>query len=100
MWSSRIGSTRSTSLKLGFGLARRWLWSSSETGQRFAAVWGNGDYGRLGLRSLDSHWRPAPLLSSTFRDQGLRAIACGGAHTLFLTDEFEAQTTRSEDEFL
>lgn len=84
MWS-RIGSVRSSRLNLGLGLVKRWLWTKSETGQRFAAVWGNGDYGRLGLRSLDSHWRPAPVLSSAFREQGLRAVACGGAHTLFLT---------------
>ncbi|KAF4403586.1 hypothetical protein G4B88_002439, partial [Cannabis sativa] len=83
---SRIGSVRSSSLSLGFGLVKRWLWSKSDTGQRFAVLWGNGDYGRLGLGSLDSHWSPAPVLCSAFRDQGLRAIACGGAHTLFLTE--------------
>ena len=84
MWS-RIRSLPSSRLNLGLGLVKRWLWSKTETGQRFAAVWGNGDYGRLGLRSLDSQMRPAPVLCSAFRDQGLRAIACGGAHTLFLT---------------
>ncbi|KAF4369739.1 hypothetical protein F8388_018796 [Cannabis sativa] len=91
---SRIGSVRSSSLSLGFGLVKRWLWSKSDTGQRFAVLWGNGDYGRLGLGSLDSHWSPAPVLCSAFRDQGLRAIACGGAHTLFLTDRAFKETWR------
>ncbi|PON61811.1 Regulator of chromosome condensation [Trema orientale] len=96
MWS-RIGLVSSSSLNLGLGLAKRWLWSKSETGQRFAAVWGNGDYGRLGLRSLDSHWRPAPVLCAAFRDQGLRAIACGGAHTLFLTETGRVYATGLND---
>ncbi|XP_062094402.1 ultraviolet-B receptor UVR8 isoform X5 [Humulus lupulus] len=94
---SRIGSVRSSSLNLGLGLVKRWLWSKSETGQRFAVVWGNGDYGRLGLQSLDSHWSPAPVLCSTFRDQGLRAIACGGAHTLFLTETGRVYATGLND---
>ncbi|KAM5577981.1 ultraviolet-B receptor UVR8 [Rosa sericea] len=73
--------------KLGlFRLGTRWLSSTgSGPGKRVAAVWGNGDYGRLGLGSLDSQWSPTPLLCSAFQDQSLEAVACGGAHTLFLT---------------
>lgn len=54
-------------------------------GKRFAAVWGNGDFGRLGLGNLESRWRPKPISPSAFGDQGLKELACGGAHTLFLT---------------
>ncbi|KAH7557210.1 hypothetical protein JRO89_XS11G0075100 [Xanthoceras sorbifolium] len=60
---------------------RRWI--CSEPRKRFAALWGNGDYGRLGLSSLESQWRP--VVCSSFENQSLKAIACGGAHTLFLT---------------
>lgn len=56
---------------------------SREAGKRFAALWGNGDYGRLGLGNLDSQWKP--VVCTAFRNQNLKAIACGGAHTLFLT---------------
>lgn len=56
---------------------------SSNSGKRFAAVWGNGDFGRLGLGNLDSQWRPVPC--SAFDRVILKDIACGGAHTLFLT---------------
>jgi len=56
---------------------------SREAGKRFAALWGNGDYGRLGLGNLDSQWKP--VVCPAFRNQTLKAIACGGAHTLFLT---------------
>ncbi|MCD7456155.1 hypothetical protein HAX54_030770 [Datura stramonium] len=68
----------------------RWISVSSGTeaelnGKRFAALWGNGDYGRLGHGSLESRWTPNALLSSAFDNQSLCEIACGGAHTLFLT---------------
>ncbi|KAL9248158.1 hypothetical protein vseg_021513 [Gypsophila vaccaria] len=52
-----------------------------------AALWGNGDYGRLGLGSVDSQWRP--VACSAFRGGGgdsVRSVSCGGAHTLFLTE--------------
>lgn len=55
------------------------------SGKRFAALWGNGDYGRLGHGTLESQWRPKVLFPSVFDNQNLREIACGGAHTLFLT---------------
>uniref|UniRef100_A0A2P2K1N2 RCC1-like domain-containing protein n=1 Tax=Rhizophora mucronata TaxID=61149 RepID=A0A2P2K1N2_RHIMU len=61
-------------------------WMSGEAARRYAAVWGNGDFGRLGSGSLDSQWKPRPLLSSAFHHQSLVSIACGGAHTLVLTD--------------
>lgn len=79
--------TRLRSVILGLGLRGRRTISSGEErpseGKRFAAVWGNGDYGRLGLGSLESRWRPA--FCSAFGNESLRGIACGGAHTLFLT---------------
>lgn len=84
MWRSCMRFSQSTleyKSKLGFGFCRRL--SSSGPGKRFAALWGNGDFGRLGLGSLESQWRPA--VCSTFDRHNLVAIACGGAHTLFLT---------------
>lgn len=67
--------------ELGLAFLRR-CFSSATEGKRFAALWGNGDYGRLGLGNLESQWKP--VVCSTF--DSLRAIACGGAHTLFLTE--------------
>jgi alpha-tubulin suppressor-like RCC1 family protein len=56
-------------------------------GRRFAALWGNGDYGRLGLGGLESQWRPrACTFFDTISDgDPLASLSCGGAHTLFLT---------------
>ncbi|XP_020532779.1 ultraviolet-B receptor UVR8 isoform X2 [Jatropha curcas] len=62
-------------------------WMSSVSTRKYAAVWGNGDFGRLGLGCLDSQWRPKLLRTSSFSNQDLKSIACGGAHTLFLTEE-------------
>ncbi|KAL5714539.1 HECT-type E3 ubiquitin transferase [Ranunculus cassubicifolius] len=66
--------------KLGLGFSRRWISNSN----RFAALWGNGDYGRLGLGNLDSQW--SPTICRGLDDQNVKAISCGGAHTLFLTE--------------
>ncbi|XP_010272767.1 PREDICTED: ultraviolet-B receptor UVR8 isoform X2 [Nelumbo nucifera] len=83
MWRRCLRVCRSTSMNgLGLGFWRRWM--STEPKKRFAALWGNGDYGRLGLGKLDSQWRPA--VCPGFENESLRAIACGGAHTLFLTE--------------
>jgi len=54
--------------------------------QRWVALWGNGDFGRLGLASTESCWKPTVCKSM----QNLQpvAVACGGAHTLVLTGSF------------
>ncbi|CAI0403914.1 unnamed protein product [Linum tenue] len=89
--------------KLGIPLLRRlretgtrWM-SSPAAGTRFAALWGNGDYGRLGFGNLDSQSTPKPLFPSSFRDQTLKSIACGGAHTLFLTESGQVFATGLND---
>lgn len=64
---------------------------SRDAGKRFAALWGNGDYGRLGLGNLDSQWKP--VVCPAFRNKTLNAIACGGAHTLFLTGSLFCYTS-------
>lgn len=58
-------------------------WSRSIT--KLAALWGNGDFGRLGFGNLNSQSRPSICPPSTFDNHNLRDIACGGAHTLFLS---------------
>ncbi|KAF9681843.1 hypothetical protein SADUNF_Sadunf05G0045100 [Salix dunnii] len=84
---------RKKSVLIGGGLGycyKRWMSSSSSEGRkRFAAVWGNGDYGRLGFGNLDSMWRPKLINSSSFRNSNLKSISCGGAHTLFLTEAYK-----------
>ncbi|KAB5556465.1 hypothetical protein DKX38_007374 [Salix brachista] len=84
---------RKKSVLIGGGLAycyKRWMSSSSSEGtKRFAAVWGNGDYGRLGFGNLDSTWWPKLINSSSFHNSNLKSISCGGAHTLFLTEAYK-----------
>lgn len=59
--------------------------------RRVAALWGNGDYGRLGMGALESRWSPTACpFFLTGRpgdddDDPPASLACGGAHTLFLT---------------
>ncbi|KAJ6353732.1 hypothetical protein OIU76_002702 [Salix suchowensis] len=71
--------------------------SSSEGTKRFAAVWGNGDYGRLGFGNLDSTWWPKLINSSSFHTSNLKSISCGGAHTLFLTETGRVYATGLND---
>ncbi|XP_068643604.1 ultraviolet-B receptor UVR8 [Aristolochia californica] len=66
------------------------------THRRFVALWGNGDYGRLGLGSLQSQWKPA-VCPAFDDDDSPRAIACGGAHTLFLTEKGHVYATGMND---
>ncbi|CAN0858249.1 Ultraviolet-B receptor UVR8 [Linum grandiflorum] len=77
--------------------ATTWMSSSSSSGSKFAALWGNGDYGRLGFGNLDSQSTPKPLFSSSFRNQTLKSISCGGAHTLFLTESGQVFATGLND---
>ncbi|KAL1347018.1 hypothetical protein AAHE18_08G228200 [Arachis hypogaea] len=81
MWRRSYSLTKHRS---GLGFLRR-SFSSERSGKRFAALWGNGDFGRLGLGTLDSQWTPA--VCNAFQHKTLKSIACGGAHTLFLTDD-------------
>ncbi|KAL3844777.1 hypothetical protein ACJIZ3_002180 [Penstemon smallii] len=83
---------------------RRWVSHKIEfaeeelfKGKKFAALWGNGDYGRLGLGNLHSEWRPNPISPSAFGNQSLKDIACGGAHTLFLTENGDVYATGLND---
>lgn len=79
-------------LRGGLVATARQQWGSQERRMsgigdkhRWVALWGNGDYGRLGQASGESFWEPTVCKSM----QHLQpiALACGGAHTLVLTEE-------------
>lgn len=92
-WTLNIFTWNPLKMIIGRAVTSRSLWlrrwisvSTAElNGKRFAALWGNGDHGRLGHGAFDSRWRPNALPPSAFDNQSLRQIACGGAHSLFLT---------------
>uniref|UniRef100_A0A1D1Y3B4 X-linked retinitis pigmentosa GTPase regulator n=1 Tax=Anthurium amnicola TaxID=1678845 RepID=A0A1D1Y3B4_9ARAE len=94
MWRKAIpGASRAANLSARrlLGTSRRHLsrapWPPPPEGPgRFVALWGNGDYGRLGLGSLSSQWRPAACTFFADDDPPV-SVACGGAHTLFLTEK-------------
>ncbi|KAK2977893.1 hypothetical protein RJ640_022684, partial [Escallonia rubra] len=99
--ASKSANLRAGTLGLtGFATRRRWISSGNQiqpTGnnRRFAVLWGNGDYGRLGLGSLESHWRP--VYCSALANESIRDISCGGAHTLFLTESGTVYATGLND---
>ncbi|CAM8950983.1 unnamed protein product [Rhodiola kirilowii] len=83
MWSRSGGILKQVSAS-SYQVAKLNNWSRSIT--RLAALWGNGDFGRLGLGDLNSQSRPSFCPPSAFDNHNLRDIACCGAHTLFLTE--------------
>nr|CAB3491712.1 unnamed protein product [Digitaria exilis] len=72
--------------------------SSKAPRQRVAALWGNGDYGRLGLGALESRWSPTacPFFLDRAADPPA-SLSCGGAHTLFLTQSGRVFATGLND---
>ena len=51
--------------------------------QRFAACWGNGDFGRLG-HGVDCLPEQVPRLVAALADLQISQVAAGGAHTAVL----------------
>lgn len=51
--------------------------------QRFAACWGNGDFGRLG-HGLECLSEETPRLVGALADMQISQVAAGGAHTAVL----------------
>ncbi|WOL09445.1 ultraviolet-B receptor UVR8 [Canna indica] len=81
LWRSALLRAREAKTHPFFGSFRR---CASDTPRKFAALWGNGDFGRLGLGRLESQWKPA--VCPFFDVDPPVSIACGGAHTLFLSE--------------
>lgn len=79
-WKRALLRARFARLPPCLGLSRLF---SGEAPRKFAALWGNGDFGRLGLGGLGSRFKPT--VCPFFDNDPPVSIACGGAHTLFLT---------------
>ncbi|CAA2990925.1 Hypothetical predicted protein [Olea europaea subsp. europaea] len=94
---SAFGSSFRRLVSVKFGNEEEKQFGKLNKGKKFVALWGNGDYGRLGLGNLQSQWRPKPLFSSAFDNQSVKEIACGGAHTLFLTENGKVYATGLND---
>ncbi|CAN6478435.1 unnamed protein product [Victoria cruziana] len=69
-------------------------WASTES-KKYVAMWGNGDFGRLGLGDFSSQWKPT--VCERLKEENPCAISCGGAHTLFLTEEGRVFATGMND---
>ena len=70
-------------LRQRWGSQERMMMSGMGERPRWVALWGNGDYGRLGQASGESRWIPTICMS--MHNLQPVALACGGAHTLVLT---------------
>eukprot|EP01018_Ginkgo_biloba_P006054 Gb_33143 [translate_table: standard] len=88
---SRIRSQNTLGLKIW----KRWSSDATESGKKWAALWGNGDFGRLGLSSPMSKWEPT--ICKSLQHHQPRSIACGGAHTLILTEQGRVFATGLND---
>lgn len=76
------------------GAETSWSSTTSVSELRGRGSWRCGGtviLGELGLGNLDSQWKP--VVCPAFRDRTLKAIACGGAHTLFLTGSLFCYTS-------
>jgi hypothetical protein len=54
----------------------------SENSEVFA--WGAGEYGKLGIGDEEKH--TSPVLVEELQGKGVRAVACGGFHSVALSD--------------
>ncbi|KAF3780930.1 putative E3 ubiquitin-protein ligase [Nymphaea thermarum] len=72
--------------------SRKWMSTESK---KYVAMWGNGDFGRLGLGDFSSQWKPT--VCERLKGENLSAVSCGGAHTLFLTEDGRVFATGMND---
>ncbi|XP_070030461.1 ultraviolet-B receptor UVR8 isoform X3 [Nicotiana sylvestris] len=59
------------------------------SGKRFAAFWGNGDYGRLGHGTLESQWRPKEPLEVAGLPKEIVKVSAGYHHSSAITVDGE-----------
>ncbi|XP_031491759.1 ultraviolet-B receptor UVR8 isoform X2 [Nymphaea colorata] len=90
---SRCGQLVSRLVRGSAATGRR-RWVSTES-KKYVAMWGNGDFGRLGLGDFSSQWKPT--VCERLKGENLSAVSCGGAHTLFLTEDGRVFATGMND---